>query len=116
MNNPLQGPDPASPDEVIHFPWKFEWVLFGRMLKASRQTQRLTLRATADICGMMASTLMRMERGQPAALDSVVSACEFMGLMVDAFVSRPGQPDGHFVSAEADAPEVALPPDDAADA
>lgn len=76
--------------------WKFDWELFARMLKAKRVTAKLTLREM-DAHGISAATTMRMEQGKAADLDSVVAACEFMGLMVDAFVIRPDQPSGQIV-------------------
>lgn len=97
MNVPTPtGPDPASPHEDAHFCWSFDWKLFARMLNASRRTRGWTLRQAGDALGVAPATLLRMEQGKNADMASVVTACEFMGLMLDAFVSRPGQPDGHF--------------------
>jgi len=57
---------------------KFDTERLGRMVKACRDTNRLSLRDVEQITGISASTLSRIEKGYTPDIETFGQLCEFL--------------------------------------
>lgn len=52
----------------------------GAGFAVKRDIEKLSLRGAADVVGVSASTLARIEMNQPVSIESVLAVCEFIGV------------------------------------
>lgn len=64
----------------------FDLIGFSNAFKQFRINERYSLRQSAKIIGASASTLCRLENGQPTDIDTILTVCAWINKPITKFI------------------------------
>jgi DNA-binding Xre family transcriptional regulator len=83
------GIDPVdgSPRPVKVVPSTIAWPMVAVALRISRRLRHHDQRSAAQVIGISAATVCRVEAGNPVSIESLVAACRFIGVHPDDYAT-----------------------------
>jgi DNA-binding XRE family transcriptional regulator len=81
------GIDPVNglPRPVRVVPSSIAWPMVGAALRIARRLRHHDQRSAAQVIGMSAATVCRIEAGDPVSIESLLSVCRFIGVHPDHY-------------------------------